>query len=63
MRSSWLQTAGLEVFNDIFRASDPRQTAVDAMRSLLYLEERVRLPAAFPSRSSNAAVGMTGTAK
>ena len=28
----------LEVFNDVFRAADPRATAVDAMRSLLVLE-------------------------
>jgi 3-dehydroshikimate dehydratase len=31
----------LEIFNDVFRSSDTRQTAVDAMRSLLYLEECV----------------------
>jgi 4-hydroxyphenylpyruvate dioxygenase len=29
----------LEVFNDVFRQSDPARTAVDAMRSLLWLEE------------------------
>lgn len=29
----------LEVFNDVFRQSDPHRTAVDAMRSLLALEE------------------------
>ena len=29
----------LEVFNDVFRAADPDRTAVDAMRSLLALEE------------------------
>ncbi|MEV6631524.1 TIM barrel protein [Actinoplanes sp. NPDC051470] len=34
----------LEVFNDVFRQSDPERTAVDAMRSLLALENR--LPAA-----------------
>ena len=34
----------LEVFNDLFRATDPRATAVDAMRSLLVLEGE--LPAA-----------------
>src|SRR4051812_26641723 len=28
----------LEVFNDVFRATDPRRMAVDAMRSLLVLE-------------------------
>lgn len=29
----------LEVFNDIYRQSDPARTAVDAMRSLVWLEE------------------------
>jgi 4-hydroxyphenylpyruvate dioxygenase len=29
----------LEVFNDVFRQSDPGRTAVDGMRSLLWLEE------------------------
>ena len=29
----------LEVFNDVFRAADPRRMAVDAMRSLLVLED------------------------
>ncbi|MDI6101373.1 TIM barrel protein [Actinoplanes sp. NEAU-A12] len=39
----------LEVFNDVFRQSDPARTAVDAMRSLTALEDRLgtrRLPAA-----------------
>ena len=31
----------LEVFNDVFRQSDPARTAVDAMRSLLWLEEQL----------------------
>jgi 4-hydroxyphenylpyruvate dioxygenase len=31
----------LEVFNDVFRQADPARTAVDAMRSLLWLEDRV----------------------
>jgi 4-hydroxyphenylpyruvate dioxygenase len=31
----------LEVFNDVFRQADPDRTAVDAMRSLLALEEQV----------------------
>ena len=37
----------LEVFNDVFRQSDPGRTAVDAMRSLLWLEEALasRTPA------------------
>ena len=32
----------LEIFNDVFRETPNRRTARDAMRSLLYLEERVR---------------------
>ncbi|WP_214407755.1 sugar phosphate isomerase/epimerase family protein, partial [Pseudonocardia lacus] len=31
----------LEVFNDVYRQSDPRRTATDAMRSLLALREQV----------------------
>jgi 4-hydroxyphenylpyruvate dioxygenase len=41
----------LEVFNDVFRQSDPRRTAVDALRSLLVLKEKLGLadlPAAPP---------------
>jgi 4-hydroxyphenylpyruvate dioxygenase len=30
----------LEVFNDVYRQADPGRTAVDAMRSLLWLEEQ-----------------------
>lgn len=32
----------LEIFNDVFRETPNRRTAVDAMRSLLYLEGQVR---------------------
>jgi len=32
----------LEIFNDLFREAPSRRTAVDAMRSLLYLEGQVR---------------------
>ncbi|HLI58703.1 MAG TPA: TIM barrel protein [Solirubrobacteraceae bacterium] len=32
----------LEVFNDVFRQADPERMAVDAMRSLLVLQERLR---------------------
>jgi 4-hydroxyphenylpyruvate dioxygenase len=39
LRSGYRGPLSLEVFNDVFRSSDTRQTAVDAMRSLLYLEE------------------------
>jgi 4-hydroxyphenylpyruvate dioxygenase len=34
----------LEVFNDVFRQADPARTAVDAMRSLLWLEEQLPAP-------------------
>ncbi|MGY1661768.1 bifunctional sugar phosphate isomerase/epimerase/4-hydroxyphenylpyruvate dioxygenase family protein [Geodermatophilus sp. SYSU D00705] len=33
----------LEVFNDVYRQSDPARTAVDAMRSLQWLEESLAL--------------------
>jgi 4-hydroxyphenylpyruvate dioxygenase len=36
----------LEVFNDVFRQADPDRTAIDAMRSLLVLEDA--LPASAP---------------
>jgi 4-hydroxyphenylpyruvate dioxygenase len=42
LRSGYAGPLSLEVFNDDFRASDNRQTAIDAMRSLLYLEEQAR---------------------
>jgi 4-hydroxyphenylpyruvate dioxygenase len=34
----------LEVFNDVFRQADPKRAAVDALRSLLALQEDVRGP-------------------
>ena len=34
----------LEVFNDVFRQADPGRMAVDAMRSLLILEESITAP-------------------
>src|SRR5690349_22864179 len=37
----------LEVFNDVFRQADPRRTAIDAMRSLVSLEDS--LPAQPPA--------------
>jgi 4-hydroxyphenylpyruvate dioxygenase len=45
----------LEVFNDIFRQSAPVHTAVDALRSLLVLEESV----ARPSQHNTATLGLT----
>jgi 4-hydroxyphenylpyruvate dioxygenase len=49
----------LEVFNDVFRQSDPARTAVDAMRSLIALEDRLHTPGA---RSLPAAPDLTGHA-
>src|SRR5205085_2723027 len=48
----------LEVFNDVFRQSDPARTAVDAMRSLLWLEESLAargLESEDPGRSARRA--------
>ncbi len=39
----------LEVFNDVFRQADPQRMAVDAMRSLLLLEEATGLTALPPT--------------
>jgi len=38
----------LEIFNDEFRAAPPRPTAIDAMRSLILLEEELAAEAAAP---------------
>ena len=40
----------LEVFNDVFRQADPERTAVDAMRSLIVLEDRPAAPPAAARR-------------
>jgi 4-hydroxyphenylpyruvate dioxygenase len=42
IRAGYTGPISLEVFNDEFRASPTRPTAVDARRSLLYLEEQAR---------------------
>jgi 4-hydroxyphenylpyruvate dioxygenase len=39
--AGYLGPLSLEVFNDVFRQADPARTAVDAMRSLLWLEDQV----------------------
>ncbi|MFC3493979.1 bifunctional sugar phosphate isomerase/epimerase/4-hydroxyphenylpyruvate dioxygenase family protein [Glycomyces rhizosphaerae] len=41
LRSGYEGPLSLEVFNDVFRQSDPRVAAVDALRSLLSLRESV----------------------
>jgi 4-hydroxyphenylpyruvate dioxygenase len=42
LRSGYAGNLSLEIFNDVFRATPNRRTALDAMRSLLYLESQVR---------------------
>lgn len=40
VRAGYTGPVSLEVFNDVFRQSDIERTAVDAMRSLIWLEEQ-----------------------
>ncbi|HKU28900.1 MAG TPA: TIM barrel protein [Arthrobacter sp.] len=40
VRAGYSGPVSLEVFNDVFRQSDVERTAVDAMRSLIWLEEQ-----------------------
>ncbi|MGJ7603201.1 bifunctional sugar phosphate isomerase/epimerase/4-hydroxyphenylpyruvate dioxygenase family protein [Variovorax sp. LT1R20] len=42
LRADYTGPLSLEIFNDIFRETPNRRTAVDAMRSLLYLESEAR---------------------
>lgn len=42
LRSGYAGNLSLEIFNDIFRETPNRRTAVDAMRSLLFLEDTAR---------------------
>ncbi|HTQ01837.1 MAG TPA: TIM barrel protein [Casimicrobiaceae bacterium] len=42
LRAGYTGPMSLEVFNDLFRESPNRGTAIDAMRSLVYLEGEVR---------------------
>jgi len=42
LRSGYAGTLSLEIFNDVFRETPNRRTAVDAMRSLLWLESEAR---------------------
>src|SRR5580765_281906 len=42
LRAGYTGPLSLEIFNDVFRASPNRRTALDAMRSLLHLESQVR---------------------
>src|SRR5438552_673265 len=42
LAAGYTGTISLEIFSDDMRAAPPRQTANDAMRSLLFVEEQVR---------------------
>ncbi|MBP2228410.1 4-hydroxyphenylpyruvate dioxygenase [Azospirillum agricola] len=42
LRAGYTGTLSLEIFSDAMRSAPARQTAKDAMRSLLHVEERVR---------------------
>ena len=55
LRAGYTGPLSLEIFNDVFRETPNRRTAVDAMRSLLYLESeaqrRLALAADDPARA------------
>ncbi|OFI36925.1 4-hydroxyphenylpyruvate dioxygenase [Arthrobacter sp. SW1] len=40
VRAGYAGPVSLEIFNDVFRQSDVERTAIDAMRSLIWLEEQ-----------------------
>ena len=42
LRAGYTGPLSLEIFNDVFRETPNRRTAVDAMRSLLYLESQMQ---------------------
>ena len=61
VRAGYTGPVSLEIFNDVFRQSDVERTAVDAMRSLIWLEEQSAKwldanarPAARPARQAAA---------
>ncbi len=56
VRAGYTGPVSLEVFNDVFRQSDVERTAVDAMRSLIWLEEQ-----SAKWLETNAANGAAGT--
>ncbi|MEJ1195507.1 bifunctional sugar phosphate isomerase/epimerase/4-hydroxyphenylpyruvate dioxygenase family protein [Pseudarthrobacter sp. CCNWLW207] len=62
VRAGYAGPVSLEIFNDVFRQSDVERTAVDAMRSLIWLEEQSAkwLDANAPVLSSTA-TGEAGT--
>lgn len=65
VRAGYTGPVSLEVFNDVFRQSDVERTAVDAMRSLIWLEEQsakwLDANAAAASSGAGTAAGAAGT--
>jgi 4-hydroxyphenylpyruvate dioxygenase len=59
VRAGYTGPVSLEVFNDVFRQSDVERTAVDAMRSLIWLEEQ---SAKWLDANSASALGGAGSA-
>lgn len=70
VRAGYSGPVSLEIFNDVFRQSDVERTAVDAMRSLIWLEEQsakwldANAPAlAAAGAAGNGAAGPKATAR
>ncbi|MDQ1056243.1 4-hydroxyphenylpyruvate dioxygenase [Arthrobacter globiformis] len=69
VRAGYTGPVSLEVFNDVFRQSDVERTAVDAMRSLIWLEEQsakwldTNAPASFGGAGGTAAGGPPAPAR
>ncbi|MDB5945467.1 MAG: sugar phosphate isomerase/epimerase and 4-hydroxyphenylpyruvate protein [Ramlibacter sp.] len=61
--SGYTGPLSLEIFNDQFRETPNRRTAVDAMRSLLYLESRARQRLETLSEPDHAAAVRDGAAR
>ena len=59
LRAGYTGPLSLEIFNDVFRETPNRRIAVDAMRSLLYLESEARMRlAALPPSESRPAIAL-----
>jgi 4-hydroxyphenylpyruvate dioxygenase len=60
VRAGYSGPVSLEIFNDVFRQSDVERTAVDGMRSLIWLEEQSAkwLDANAPALAAAGAVGI-----
>lgn len=58
-RTGYQGPLSLEIFNDVFRQSDPRRTAVDGLRSLRYLQDTVARGAEEPLETPGRLVQLT----